>query len=133
MLSIGKLAHLAQLHDSDTEVPDNSILDGNSYIVISPALLHYLLTSFHDELDFVSVHEALLQEFRSALEAIRGRQTLDSQIETIVKASATGLQEKPALRDVSPKKMYSNNLHLKFWRRFSKTWFEGCCRVGRCA
>ncbi|KAG6874188.1 hypothetical protein C0995_003734 [Termitomyces sp. Mi166 len=83
MLSIGKLAHLAQLHETNTVAPDNSILD-----------------AFHDDLDFVSVHEALLKEFKSALDAIRGRQTLDSQIETIVKATATGLQEKPTLRDI---------------------------------
>ncbi|KNZ71793.1 Nucleoporin [Termitomyces sp. J132] len=83
MLSIGKLAHLAQLHESNTGAADSSLLD-----------------AFHDDLDFVSVHEALLQEFRSALDAIRGRQTLDSQIDTIVKATATGLQEKPALKDI---------------------------------
>lgn len=56
--------------------------------------------AFHDDLDFVSVHEALLQEFRVALDAVRGRQTLDNQIETIVRATATGLREKPALRAV---------------------------------
>ncbi|KAG6900855.1 hypothetical protein C0993_009973 [Termitomyces sp. T159_Od127] len=47
MLSIGKLAHLAQLHETSTAAHDNSILD-----------------AYHDDLDFVSVHEALLQEFR---------------------------------------------------------------------
>ncbi|KAG6851014.1 hypothetical protein H0H93_004501 [Arthromyces matolae] len=83
MLSVGKLAHLAQLHESNTPAPDNSILDG-----------------FHDDLDFVSVHEALLQEFKSVPEAARGRQTLDSQIDTILKATATGLREKPALRNI---------------------------------
>ncbi|KAG6898380.1 hypothetical protein C0992_009055 [Termitomyces sp. T32_za158] len=83
MLSIGKLAHLAQLHETNTSADDNRVLD-----------------AYHDDLDFVSVHEALLQEFKSALDAIRGRQTLDNQIETIVKATATGLQEKPALRSV---------------------------------
>ncbi|KAG6814378.1 hypothetical protein H0H92_010964 [Tricholoma furcatifolium] len=83
MLSIGKLSHLAQLHESKTATIDNAVLD-----------------AFHDDLDFVSVHETLLQEFRSALDGVRGRQTLDNQIDTIVKATAAGLQEKPALRDI---------------------------------
>ncbi|KAG6866953.1 hypothetical protein C0991_003869 [Blastosporella zonata] len=82
MLSIGKLSHLAQLHETNATL-DNSILD-----------------DFHDDLDFVSVHEALLQEFRAALDAVRGRQTLDSQIDTIIKTIATRLQERPALRDI---------------------------------
>ncbi|KAG5645239.1 hypothetical protein DXG03_006656 [Asterophora parasitica] len=79
MLSIGKLSHLAQLQETNVPV-DNSILD-----------------SFHDDLDFVSVHEALLQEFRTALEAVRGRQSLDNQIDIIVKATASRLSEKRAL------------------------------------
>ncbi|KAH9981165.1 Non-repetitive/WGA-negative nucleoporin C-terminal-domain-containing protein [Lactifluus volemus] len=48
MLSIGKLTHLAQMQE-DTAV-DESMLD-----------------AFHDGLDFVSVHEALTEELRSAL------------------------------------------------------------------
>lgn len=56
---------------------------------------------FHDELDFVSVHEALLQEFKSALESIRGRQSLESQIDIIVKAKASNLVERKALQQVS--------------------------------
>ncbi|KAG6907355.1 hypothetical protein DXG01_009239 [Tephrocybe rancida] len=83
MLSIGKLSHLAQLHEANAMPIDNSTLD-----------------AFHDDLDFVSVHEALLHEFRSALDAVRGRQTLDNQIDTIVKTIATRLQEKTALRDI---------------------------------
>ncbi|KAF5381087.1 hypothetical protein D9615_003993 [Tricholomella constricta] len=82
MLSIGKLSHLASLHETSITV-DSSVLD-----------------AFHDDLDFVSVHEALLQEFKSALEAVRGRQSLDNQIDIIVKATASKLYEKRALAHV---------------------------------
>lgn len=57
--------------------------------------------AFHDDLDFVSVHETLLQEFKSALEAVRGRQSLESQIDIILKAKASTLSEKKALAHVS--------------------------------
>ncbi|KAF8077905.1 hypothetical protein FPV67DRAFT_1405325 [Lyophyllum atratum] len=82
MLSIGKLSHLAQLHET-TATLDNSVLD-----------------SFHDELDFVSVHETLLQELRSALGTVRGRQSLDNQIDIIVKATASRLSDKKALAHI---------------------------------
>jgi nuclear pore complex protein Nup133 len=51
-------------------------------------------------LDFVSVHEALLEEFRSALSGIRGKQSLEKQIDMIVKAKASSLSEKKALANV---------------------------------
>ena len=62
--------------------------------------MHTPCTAFHDDLDFVSVHEALLQEFRSALESIRGRQPLDIQIDTIVRVKASGLADRKALAHV---------------------------------
>ena len=62
--------------------------------------MHTPCTAFHDDLDFVSVHEALLQEFRSALEGIRGRQPLDTQIDTIVRVKASGLVDRKALTHV---------------------------------
>lgn len=58
--------------------------------------------AFHDELDFVSVHEALLQEFKSVLESIRGRQSLDTQIDTILNAKASSLSDRRALSRVRP-------------------------------
>ncbi|KXN86872.1 hypothetical protein AN958_09467 [Leucoagaricus sp. SymC.cos] len=76
MLSIGKLAHLAQVYDKGAP-PSERKLD-----------------RFHDELDFVSVHQALLEELRSALVGVRGRHSLESQIDTIVKAKAVGLAER---------------------------------------
>lgn len=59
-----------------------------------------MYTAFHDDLDFVSVHKALLQEFKSAIETVRGRQPLENQIETIVKVKAPRLLEKKALTHV---------------------------------
>ncbi|KAF9464745.1 hypothetical protein BDZ94DRAFT_1161306 [Collybia nuda] len=82
MLSIGKLSHLAQLHEVDATV-DDSVLD-----------------VFHDDLDFVSVHEALLQDFKSALEVVRSRQSLENQIDIILKTKAAKLVEKKALTHI---------------------------------
>ncbi|RXW20887.1 hypothetical protein EST38_g4970 [Candolleomyces aberdarensis] len=75
MLSIGKLAQLAQLHES-AEAGNETQLD-----------------AFHDGLDFVSVHDALLTEFRTALESVRGRHSLESQVDIIIKAKAPELLE----------------------------------------
>ena len=58
MLSIGKLSHLTQAE------PDGSVLD-----------------AFDDNLDFVSVHEVILDQFHAVLEKQRGRQSLDTQID----------------------------------------------------
>lgn len=79
MLSIGKLAHLVQLQGT-TEGADDRVLD-----------------SFHDDLDFVSVHQALLDEFKPVLESLRGRQSLESQIDAIVKSEASRLTDHRAL------------------------------------
>ncbi|TFK42541.1 hypothetical protein BDQ12DRAFT_732185 [Crucibulum laeve] len=78
MLSIGKLSHLADVHATGVQADES------------------MLNTLHNELDFVSVHESMLQEFRSALEGVRGRHSLDSQIDIIVKAKASGLVEKKA-------------------------------------
>jgi len=67
ILSIGKLAHLAQLQDG-----------GESTAVHKSAL-----DAFHDGLDVVSVHETLLEEFKSVKS--RSKQSLESQVDTILK------------------------------------------------
>ncbi|KAF8163334.1 methyltransferase type 11 [Crassisporium funariophilum] len=77
MLSVGKLAYLAQSQETNI-LTDQSDLD-----------------AFHDELDFVSVHEGLLQEFRTALQSVRTR-SLDGQIDAICKAKATRLVRRVA-------------------------------------
>lgn len=43
------------------------------------------------------MHEALLEEFKSALSGIRSKQSLENQIDLIVKAKASSLSEKKAL------------------------------------
>jgi len=75
MLSIGKLAQLAQMQE-DTSV-DESMLD-----------------AFHDGLDFVSVHESLAEELKSALVSVRGKQSLDRQVETILLQKASVIMDK---------------------------------------
>ncbi|KIK57777.1 hypothetical protein GYMLUDRAFT_45965 [Collybiopsis luxurians FD-317 M1] len=76
-LSIGKLANLAHMRKSDGTA-ENSLHD-----------------AFHDALDLVGVHEALIDEFNGVIANIRGRRSLDSQVDTIVKEKASGLAEKP--------------------------------------
>ena len=46
------------------------------------------------------MHEALLEEFKSAHSGIRGKQSLENQIDVIVKAKASSLSEKKALATV---------------------------------
>ncbi|KAF5315570.1 hypothetical protein D9611_004731 [Ephemerocybe angulata] len=70
MLSIGKLATLADENCDET-----------------------MLDAFHAGLNFVSVHDALIEEFRAALETVRGRHSLESQVDIIVKAKAPSLKE----------------------------------------
>ncbi|XP_006458086.1 hypothetical protein AGABI2DRAFT_216285 [Agaricus bisporus var. bisporus H97] len=79
LLSIGKLAHLAQVYDNAVSMNEKT------------------LDWYHDELDFVSVHEALLEDMQTALVGMRGRHSLDNQIDTIVKAKAIGLAEKKGM------------------------------------
>jgi nuclear pore complex protein Nup133 len=52
-----------------------------------------LVQAFHDGLDLVSVHEELVTEFRSVLKSLRGRQSLDAQIEAIANEKAPKLSD----------------------------------------
>ncbi|PFH54313.1 hypothetical protein AMATHDRAFT_72820 [Amanita thiersii Skay4041] len=79
MLSIGKLAHLAETF-ADNTLQEDEIFD-----------------AFHDDLDFVSVHENVVQGLKAVLGTSRGRQPLDSQVDTITKAKATLLTERRKL------------------------------------
>ncbi|KAJ7940617.1 Non-repetitive/WGA-negative nucleoporin C-terminal-domain-containing protein [Mycena leptocephala] len=79
MLSIGKLAHLAHVQETG-EIADD-----------------YMLDNFHNDLDFVSVHQALLDEFKPVLDSLRGRQSLEVQIDAIVKSEASRLSDQKAL------------------------------------
>ncbi|TFK55057.1 hypothetical protein OE88DRAFT_1674600 [Heliocybe sulcata] len=73
MLSIGKLSQLAQLHEPNASVEEK------------------VLNAFHDGLDFISVHETLLEKFRVVLEAHKGKQSHDAQADTVVRAKAKSL------------------------------------------
>ncbi len=57
--------------------------------------------AFHDGLDFVSVHERLLEELYSVLPPARSRQSLDVQVEAVSKARASRLQTRKAFFAVS--------------------------------
>ncbi|KAH7921734.1 hypothetical protein BV22DRAFT_1095926 [Leucogyrophana mollusca] len=81
MLSIGKLSQLAQLQES------GSVDEG-------------VLEAFHDDLDFVSVQEKLLEEMKKVLVSVRGRQGLDGQVEAIAKAKAGKLRATEGLLGV---------------------------------
>lgn len=54
------------------------------------SLTRYYL-AFHDGLDFVSVHEALIDSLKDALVHARSRQSLDQQVDVITKAKASKL------------------------------------------
>jgi nuclear pore complex protein Nup133 len=47
--------------------------------------------AFHDGLDFVSVHESLLDDLKSALSNIRARQSIDQQVDAIARVKASKL------------------------------------------
>ena len=72
----------------------------HTWIAPLQCLIAWLL-AFHDELDFVSVHDSLLEELRSVLVSSRSRQSLESQIETIVRSKGTDLVERAAFLHVS--------------------------------
>ncbi|KZT70169.1 hypothetical protein DAEQUDRAFT_709105 [Daedalea quercina L-15889] len=82
VLSIGKLSQLAQLHE-ENGVVNQSVLD-----------------AFHDGLDFVSVHETLRESLKTALASLRGKQPLETQIETITQAKVSKLLDREALQNV---------------------------------
>ncbi|EKM55617.1 uncharacterized protein PHACADRAFT_256352 [Phanerochaete carnosa HHB-10118-sp] len=73
MLSIGKLAYLADALETNSAVDDR------------------IFGAFHDGLDFVSVHDSLLVDLKSALSTSRNRQSIDQQVDVITKAKATKL------------------------------------------
>ena len=51
--------------------------------------------AFHDSLDFISVQEKLLEEFRETFSSLRGKQkqSLDGQVDAVIRAKATRLKE----------------------------------------
>ena len=98
MLSIGKLSQLAQLHE-ENGIVNQEVLDGMSLAHEVSAELNGS-SAFHDGLDFVSVHETLLGNFKTALASLRGKQPLETQIETITQAKVSRLLDRAALQNV---------------------------------
>ncbi|KAF8654069.1 hypothetical protein AX16_003602 [Volvariella volvacea WC 439] len=90
MLSIGKLCHLAQLQEGGDMQTDQAILDGKLQNN----------GSFHDDLDFVSVQETLWEEFQGVLKSLRGKQSLDSQVDAIARSLASSLVDRKALLQI---------------------------------
>ncbi|EIN07336.1 hypothetical protein PUNSTDRAFT_71669 [Punctularia strigosozonata HHB-11173 SS5] len=82
LLSIGKLSHLAQLHEAEGSIDEPT------------------LNAFHDQLDLVSVHEVLLRDLKTALVGLRGKQSLEAQVQAIASKHASKLSEKKALLQV---------------------------------
>jgi hypothetical protein len=84
----------------EANVAEDSILDGK------PSICHVLSSlmspqAFHDGLDFVSVHESLLQDMRTCLVAARARQSLDAQLDTMLKAKGGRIVGKTAFTHVA--------------------------------
>ncbi|KAJ3934928.1 MAG: hypothetical protein NXY57DRAFT_593318 [Lentinula lateritia] len=81
-LSIGKLANLAYLRKTEGTA-DVGLYD-----------------AFHDALDVVSVHKALLDEFTAVVANMRGRRSLDTQVDILIQEKASLLSEKPELTNI---------------------------------
>ena len=60
-----------------------------------------MLDAFHDDLDFVSVHEGIVQDLKAIVQSNRGKHSLDSQVEAIYSAKGQKLIERPAFSRVS--------------------------------
>ncbi|KAJ3847514.1 hypothetical protein EV368DRAFT_76646 [Lentinula lateritia] len=81
-LSIGKLANLAYLRKTEGTADDG------------------LYDAFHDALDVVSVHKALLDEFTAVVANMRGRRSLDTQVDILIQEKASLLTEMPELTNI---------------------------------
>lgn len=68
---------------------------------ISKSDHNFLCSAFHDALDFVSVLEKLVQDFRSVLVAARARQSIEGQINTIIKEKGKQLESRAGFIYVS--------------------------------
>ncbi|THH12017.1 hypothetical protein EW145_g257 [Phellinidium pouzarii] len=76
-LSIGKLAQIAESANlSASSAPDSSVT---------------ALNAFHDGLDYVSVHQKHIKELRIILAGSKVRQSLESQVDSVVKIIAPSL------------------------------------------
>ncbi len=60
------------------------------------------MIAFHDGLDFVSVHETIVEDMKNALAPVRQRQSLEMQVETVAQKKATNLGNRRAFYHVGP-------------------------------
>lgn len=63
--------------------------------------LAHQFQEFHSGLDFVSVHDALLDQFRPILEEPHGRISSEARLDAAAKRFSSGLSERPSLANVS--------------------------------
>ena len=59
-----------------------------------------LFSAFHDGLDYISVHGQLIKELREPLVGTKARQSLENQVEIVVKTVASQLKPYPAFLTV---------------------------------
>ena len=57
-------------------------------------------SAFHDGLDYISVHGQLIRELREPLVGTKARQSLENQVEIVVKTVALQLKPYPAFLTV---------------------------------
>lgn len=131
MLSIGKLSHLAQLHEGETEISQD-VLDGmelSQYGVLYSST--HPPAAFHDGLDFVSVHDTLVEDLKSALATVRSRQSLEMQVETIAQQKAANLGASKAFYNVSTPYYLLLCVYAHREIRSSKTSSDSSCKGKR--
>lgn len=95
MLSIGKLSQLAQMQDQDIST-EKSTLDGDLFRFPAGRILLTGVTAFDDGLDTVAVQEDLIQQFKTEKSQVKGKQSFEALVETILKVKATRLANRPA-------------------------------------
>lgn len=100
MLSFGKLAHLAQLHESEGSVNEAVLERACSPYLCSEHPKFIFKLEYHDQLDIVSVHEMILRDLKSVTAPLKGKQSFEAQIDAIVAQRASRLVDRNALLNV---------------------------------
>ena len=101
MLSIGKLSYLAQLHEEIPPAINEDVLNSKFPSSIFLFFLQLYLVAFHDGLDFISVHETLIESLRSSLQDVRTKQSLEQQVDIILRKQAASLAGRRSFYTVS--------------------------------
>lgn len=108
------------------------VLDGLCITIYGHVfLIRMFLQAFHDGLDFIAVQEKLFNGFQDVLAGGKQKQSLDGQVDTIVRAKASKFKDGDwrGLLEVGP---YIGGVHwLTVVPRSSKMQSDMCCR-GKC-